>query len=327
MADQDIRQKAHRIVSLFSRFICGETIRKVTEAKRFNVTEKTIQRDIDTIREYLASECSIGENREICWSPSLKGYTMLNRSKAWLEKDDVLVIAKVLLESRAFCKLEMDELLEKLLLQVPISERSYIQEAVRNEKFHYVPVKHGKKLIHNLWTLSKAVKEQFRVSICYRKENDGQDVIRIVEPQGIVFSEYYFYLVACICDSSYEFPAIYRIDRIQKMMVLPEHFAVSYCKRFEEGEFRKRVQFMYSGPLLRIRFKFWGKSLDAVMDRLPTARVLESDGKVALIEAEVFGQGIKMWLLSQGDCLEVVAPTAFRDDVKRTVETMLKIYS
>ena len=232
MADQDIRQKAHRIVSLFSRFICGETIRKVTEAKRFNVTEKTIQRDIDTIREYFTSECNAGENREIRWSPSLKGYTLLNRGNACLEKDDVLVIAKLLLESRAFCKLEMDELLEKLLLQVPISERSYIQEAVRNEKFHYVPVKHGKKLIPNLWTLSKAVKEQFRVNLCYRKENDGQDIMRIVEPQGIVFSEYYFYLVACICDSNYEFPAIYRIDRIQKMVVLPEHFSVSYCKRF-----------------------------------------------------------------------------------------------
>ena len=84
---------------------------------------------------------------------------------------------------------------------------------------------------------------------------------------------------------------------------------------------------MYSGPLLRIRFKFFGQSLDAVMDRLPTARVLESDGKVALIEAEVFGPGIKMWLLSQGDCLEVVAPTAFREDVKHTVEAMLRNYN
>ncbi|MCI7813011.1 MAG: hypothetical protein MR543_04940 [Robinsoniella sp.] len=53
---------------------------------------------------------------------------------------------------------------------------------------------------------------------------------------------------------------------------------------------------------------FWykGLSVEAVLDRLPTAKILkEEDGKY-LISAEIFGTGIKMWLRSQGDAVEVV---------------------
>lgn len=327
MAEHDTRLKAYRILSLFRRLTRGETIQKATEAKRFNVTEKSIQRDLDTIREFLATEYREGEEYEVIWSPSLKGYSMTNKAKEWLEKYDVMAIAKVLLESRAFCKSEMDALLDKLLSQVSPPEQQHIRDIIRNEKFHYAPVKHGKKLIQSLWTISKALREQCKMKINYKKEYDDQDIVRIVEPQGIIFSEYYFYLIACICNANYEFPAIYRIDRIQEMTVLPEHFAVSYCKRFEEGEFRKRVQFMHSGPLLRVKFKYWGKSLDAVIDRLPTARVVENDGKVALLEAEVYGKGIKMWLLSQAEFLEVVGPEEFREEIKCTIEKMRNNYN
>ena len=40
------------------------------------------------------------------------------------------------------------------------------------------------------------------------------------------------------------FPTIYRIDRIESYKVLPEKFRIPYTDRFEEGEFRKRIQFM-----------------------------------------------------------------------------------
>ncbi|CQR69960.1 hypothetical protein SOV_52350 [Sporomusa ovata DSM 2662] len=327
MANSNTQLKTHRVLSLFKRLASGEIIQKSVEAERFHVTEKSIQRDLDDIREYLAEEQIEGKCCEVIWSPTHKGYTLVNISKTWLEKHDVLAIAKVLLESRAFCMSEMDSLLDKLLLQVSPEERQHIQKIISNEKFHYAPVKHGKELIHNLWILSEAVREQRQVRLNYKKENDDQYIQRIVEPQGIIFSEYYFYLIACIHGAKYEFPAIYRIDRIQDMVILSEHFSISYCNRFEEGEFRKRVQFMHSGPLLRIKFKYWGKSLDAVMDRLPTARVVESDGKVTLLEAEVFGKGIKMWLLSQAECLEVLGPAEFREEMKWSVGKMLSQYT
>ena len=80
--------------------------------------------------------------------------------------------------------------------------------------------------------------------------------------------------------------------------------SVPYSQRFSEGEFRKRVQFMFGGKLQTVRFKYTGPSIEAVLDRLPTAEVVgEQDGEYE-IRAEVFGKGIDMWLRSQGEYIE-----------------------
>ena len=128
-----------------------------------------------------------------------------------------------------------------------------------------------------------------------------------------MFSEYYFYLAAFIDDDRVKenfnvlndsFPTIYRIDRIQGLKVLEERYRIPYSDRFEEGEFRKRIQFMYGGTLRKIKFEYFGFSVESVLDRLPTAKIEKteksSDGKrnVYTISAEVFGDGI--------ECIECV---------------------
>ena len=101
------------------------------------------------------------------------------------------------------------------------------------------------------------------------------------------------------------FPTIYRVDRIRSFQVVEEHFHVPYAKRFEEGEFRKRVQFMYGGKLERIKFRYTGPSVEAVLDRLPTAEIISADNEGWTIRAEVFGKGVDMWLRSQGDYIRL----------------------
>ena len=63
---------------------------------------------------------------------------------------------------------------------------------------------------------------------------------------------------------------------------------------------------MYGGRLERIKFKYTGPSIEAVLDRLPTAKVLRVTEKGWLIEAEVFGTGIQMWIRSQGDYIKII---------------------
>lgn len=97
------------------------------------------------------------------------------------------------------------------------------------------------------------------------------------------------------------FPTIYRIDRIQSFQILEERYYIPYSSRFEEGEFRKRIQFMYGGKLQKVKFRYSGLDIDAVLDRLPTAKILDEEDGVYTVSAEVFGKGIDMWLRSQGD--------------------------
>ena len=130
-----------------------------------------------------------------------------------------------------------------------------------------------------------------------------------------MFSDYYFYMAAFIDDKKVRenfrvledaFPTIYRIDRIQGLKILDEHFNIPYMDRFEEGEFRKRIQFMYGGKLRKVKFKYSGYSIEAILDRLPTAQILSEENGIYTVSAEVFGDGIDMWLRSQGDNVEVI---------------------
>lgn len=49
------------------------------------------------------------------------------------------------------------------------------------------------------------------------------------------------------------------------------------------------------------------------------------DGKY-LIEAETYGDGIKMWLLSQGAWVKVVSPAELVDEMKTEIEKMMEKY-
>ena len=102
------------------------------------------------------------------------------------------------------------------------------------------------------------------------------------------------------------FPTIYRIDRIAEFEVLDEHFHVPYADRFQEGEFRKRIQFMFGGELRTIKFKYKGLSIESVLDRFPTAEVIDRGDTGWTIKAEVYGDGVDIWLRGQGDIIEVL---------------------
>ena len=64
---------------------------------------------------------------------------------------------------------------------------------------------------------------------------------------------------------------------------------------------------MMGGKLRRVKFKYSGYSIEAVLDKLPTAEIIteepHEDGKrtIYTVVAEVFGDGIDMWCRSQGE--------------------------
>lgn len=63
---------------------------------------------------------------------------------------------------------------------------------------------------------------------------------------------------------------------------------------------RQRIEVL-KGKLQRVKFKYRGENVEAVLDRLPTANVLDEEDGVYIISAEVFRREINMWLRSQGD--------------------------
>lgn len=309
--------KAERILRMYDLLMRGKVINKSEAGKQFGVDEKSIQRDLDDIRCYLNERVSdFGIKNELIYDRRLNGYRLEQEEGMRFSNEEVLAITKILLDSRAFTKEEMMRMLNKMIeCCVPPQNQKLVNELISNERFHYIEPQHHKVFIDKMWQIGQAIHEKKCIEIGYERTKDKKLVRRKVEPQAILFSEFYFYLAANIEEIDKEksfdvandaFPTIYRIDRIQELQVLSEHFNIPYRDRFEEGEYRKRIQFMYGGKLQHTRFWYKGTSVEAVLDRLPTAKILkEEDGKF-LISAETFGKGIDMWLRSQGDYVEVV---------------------
>ena len=311
------REKTERVLGIYTKLMRGDIVNKAHEAKEYGVDERSIQRDIESIRNFLDLNVEqTGVVNSVIYDRVQKGYRMEQIYRIKLTNSEILAICKILLDSRAFTKKEMEEMLRKLIeCCVPQNNQRLVADLIKNEEFHYIEPRHKTVFIDKLWDLGEAIQQCRYIEIEYLRTKDKAIVKRKVKPVAIMFSEYYFYLTAFIDDDKLRehfdvindsFPTIYRIDRIKSMNILDERFHIPYSSRFEEGEFRKRIQFMYGGKLQKIKFRYSGSSVEAVLDRLPTSQILDETDGVYTISAEVFGKGIDMWLRSQGDAVEVV---------------------
>lgn len=310
--------KIARILDLYTKLMNGYVVYKSKEAEHYGVNERSIQRDIDDIRSYLENDAmEHGFINSVVYDREKKGYRLEQIYKLRLTNSEILAISKILLDSRAFTKKEMKNVLGRLIsCCAPKVNQQMVDELISNEVFHYVEPRHKTAFIDTMWEIGVAIRTCHYIEIRYERVKDRKSVDRKLKPVAIMFSEYYFYLTAFIDDKDEarndfdvindSFPTIYRIDRIKKLSVLDERFKIPYSSRFEEGEFRKRVQFMYGGKLQKVRFRYTGPDVDSILDRLPTAEVTDEDDEGYTIQAEVFGKGIDMWLRSQGDYVTVL---------------------
>lgn len=309
--------KIDRVLGIYSKLMNGSIINKAEEAQNYGVNERSIQRDIEDIRSYLdKSSVDTGIMNTVIYDRINKGYRLEQIYAMKLSNSEILAICKILLDSRAFTKKEMTSMISRLIdCCVPKINRKEVNDLIQNEEYHYIELQHRSEFIDKMWDIGKAIREHNYVEIKYQRVKDKAVVTRKVKPVSLMFSEYYFYVTAFIEDEEVKadfdvlndsYPTIYRIDRIREYKVLDDKFRIPYANRFEEGEFRKRIQFMYGGKLQRVRFTYSGSSIEAVLDRLPTA-VIESENEgVYTVSAEVFGKGIEMWLKSQGDMVQIL---------------------
>ena len=302
--NQNSEEKSIRILKIIKRLYQKEILNGTDLANEFNVDIKTIQRDIETLRIYFLEE----NGAEINYSKSKKGYYLEENSETSFTNEELLAISKIILESRAFNKNETKILINKLINHSSGNDRETIKGLINSEKSNYIPLQHGQNLLAVIWNLAQHIKNQELIHINYTtKDKQGKNYN--IKPLSIMFSEYYFYLIAYI-ENKEEYPAIFRIDRIIGIENTGKKFKIlNYSEKFKDGEFRKYIHFMHSGPFTRIEFKYRGY-IEYVLDKFPTAEILdekiveENNRKTTVytLKIEVYGSfGAEMWLRSQGD--------------------------
>ena len=245
----------------------------------------------------------------------------------FLTNKELFTLVKVLIGARALSKLELLAIISKLKKLTTPEDRPKMDSLIRKEVYHYSEIHHDCDSVQdNLWQLMECINRHKEISIDYYKM-DRSYVTHRLRPASLMFSDYYFYLIAFKTDDEEKKPLYFRVDRIKHITEHRKKFTDNEAPEFDEGLLRRRSLLMWPGRLRTIRFEFTGPSVQAVLDKLPTARIIEREGRKYTLEAEVYGDGIKMWLLSQGSWVKVTEPKEFVEEIKTEIRRMMEHYS
>lgn len=317
--------KLDRVMELFFRAIKGESLSAQQLAFEYNVSTRSITRDINSLKIFLAEHADILGYSELEYSNTSHCYTL--KMENFLSNKELLAVTKVLIGSRAFNHQDLLCLINKLKMNTTAADRSKLEQLIRREIYHYDEIGSDcQSVIDHLWKLTECIKNRSIITISYYKMNRDA-VKRKIMPVSVMFSEYYFYLIGYMYETETpDIPIYYRVDRITEITVHRGKYHLTLEQNVDEGLLRRKSQFMWPGPSRRIRFAFTGPSVQAILDRIPTAKIVDKQEGRSVIEAEVFGAGIKMFLLSQGSWVKVLAPDEFVKEMQDEIKKMQSLY-
>lgn len=318
------RPKKNRMLELFYRAMCGESISVKKVAEEYGVSTKSVSRDISEIKNFLSENRDLVGNTELKYDSTSKSYYL--ELDCFLLDKEIFAIVKMMIGCRAFNKTEIINLITKLKQFTSPKDRRVLESFIRKEVYHYNEVHHDcESVIDNLWKLIRCINEKKEITISYYKMS-RELVERKLIPVAITFSDYYFYLIAFKTDDEKKHAVYFRVDRIINMVEHRKHYELNEVYNFDEGALKERIQFMFPGSNRKIRFEFTGPSVQAILDKIPTAKVVDKNGKTTIIEAETFGTGVNMFLLSQGSHVKALAPQEFVDEMREEIEKMIEFY-
>jgi len=318
--------KKNRILAILYRLFWGKGITASVLAEEYQVSEKSILRDISIIRSFLADNRNLVGNLELEYDRKRNVYR-LNRSDG-LQERELLTILKILLGSRVFTKEELKGLIGKLTAYSNPEDQKMFQNFWKNEMEYYsqASAKGSTHLYELIWQLETWIKEGRSIEATYKKLN-GKLVERWLYPIAVAFSGFYFYLLACRGDMENSAVIYYRIDRIEQIRIKKEKVPIEIEEKRHLERARLYNQKMFMGEYMKIRFVYTGPSVEAILDRFPTADIVSQDEQRTEITAMVeYSRGTMMELLSQGKWIKVLGPEKLLDDMRAEVGSMKQMY-
>lgn len=317
--------KKNRMLEIFFRAMKGERISVRNLAHEYGVSCKSISRDLNEIKNFLCENRELVGNTELKYAANAKAYYL--EFDGFLLSKELVAVIKMMIGCRAFGKSEMVEIVSKLKNFTSCNDRNILGNIIMKEMYHYNEVGHDcKSVIDNLWQLVRCIHERIEISVWYYKIT-RELVERRLRPAAVTFSDFYFYLIAYRCDEQEGKPLYYRVDRITHIVEHRKRFQPDREHDFDEGELRSKIQFMTPGEYRKIRFAYTGNSVQAILDKIPTARVVDKAGDMYVLEAEVFGMGVNMFLLSQGSRVRALYPESFVREMREEIGKMNDLYT
>ena len=93
------------MLELYSRLLTGEVLHKDKLALEYGVTTRSIQRDIDSIRDFCSNQATRhGETADVIYDRTIGGFRLVNSRTVTLSNAELFAVSKILLEIVLFLK-------------------------------------------------------------------------------------------------------------------------------------------------------------------------------------------------------------------------------
>ena len=322
MADQK-QSSTLRIVKILLRLMQGEALSYEQLQAEYPKSLRTLQRDLTEIRTGLME---ITPNKSLARVPDDQGrFQLKNDERADGDLSAALAIGNIVLASRSLVSSEKMALMRYLIQPLDCAERDLLKQYLVFPAGSYAPIASVRPLIENLERIAQLIVAHRHIAFTYQTDATAAPVRQHGQPLTIYFDDMYFYVVMQSDEHQGFWP--YRVDYILKITASHRGQEVIHRQHFSLQGMRAESYHLALGPSRTITFRYWGNP-QVTLDRLATARIIAHDTTqhCVVIQAQVRFAGVKMWLLSQGDQLELLSPADLVADFRQTVKLMNQRY-
>ena len=162
--------KLDRVMELFFRAMKGESLSVQQLAFEYNVSTRSITRDINSLKAFLADHADILGYAELEYSSTNHCYSL--KMDHFLSNKELLAITKVLIGSRAFSSEELLGIIQKLKVNTTSADRIKLEQRICKEIYQYDEVGSDcHSVIDNLWKVTDCIENRNVITITYYKMN------------------------------------------------------------------------------------------------------------------------------------------------------------
>lgn len=299
--------KIDRLLSIITYLLNRDIVSGKYLAEKFQVSERTIQRDVETINLAGIPITSIrGSNG---------GYKILDTYRLSKQTSTEKDLESIALALRSLNSAIEDEMVSNTLEKVKSITTSKNSPSVTVD---FGVAKENKKVVEYIKIIENAILNKLRIEFSY-KNAENYATVRTVEPLSLKFKWYSWYMVAyCTEKSQYR---IFKLMRMEELKALDVHFTKTHENNpnlFDDlmsKDSRKSIHIVFR----------CNKSISAaVSEYMPGVKFTEMTEDIYRGELNVF-ENERMWfafLLSFGEDIEIIEPEHLR---QRLVEHSKKI--
>lgn len=308
--------KIDRLVSIIMILLEKERVSAQELAKMFEVSTRTIYRDIEAISmagiPVLATSGS-GGGIEI-----MKDYKV---DKKIFSTDDLSALLMGLSNISGMVRgSEVANALAKVKSFIP-SEKAKSIELKASQIYIDLTPWEGNASVKNALEIIKKALQENRLLIFTYIDGHGTKTSRTVEPYQLVFKSRAWYVQTfCRLKNDYR---LFRLSRMTDLKILEETFTPrEYQKPFLD--FEETARSLQTDIKIRIHKSV----LDRILDFCPYERLSQDGEDYYLADYPFFDSDYYYdMLLSLGDKCEILEPAHIREKLKQKIQNLAKVYS